>query len=245
MDLLVLSTFLIAFLSSILSGMAGVGGGFIMAPFWLIIGLTPAQAAANGSFMALGMGLSSLAAFRNTGHLTKNKKLLITLIAMTIGAGVIGALILPHVGTASFKTVLGIITLLAIPLIFVKPRKITQSKRFKLAGVILFGILILLGSVIFSSVFSILIAIVLMNLFGQSVLQSTVLRRLISTVQVAVLFLLLGLSGNFVWIYAIAGLLGGIIGVYIGTKIAIKRGERFAKYALAVGAVISALALLI
>ncbi|MGK2896565.1 MAG: sulfite exporter TauE/SafE family protein [Candidatus Saccharimonadales bacterium] len=245
MDFLILFTFAVAFISSILSGMAGVGGGFIMAPFWLLIGLTPAQAAANGSFMALGMGLSSLAAFKNSGHLTKDKKLLVALVSITIAAGAIGAYVLPYVETEGFKTVLGILTFAAIPLVFVKPKKLAQSKRYKVIGILLFSVLILCGSVIFSSVFSILIAIVLMNLFGQSVLQSTVLRRLISTIQVAVLFLMLGLSGNFVWMYAIAGLLGGVLGVYIGTKIAIKRGERFAKYALAVGATISAIALLI
>lgn len=43
MELLFIATFLVAFISSILSGLAGGGGGFMMAPYWLIAGMTPAQ----------------------------------------------------------------------------------------------------------------------------------------------------------------------------------------------------------
>ena len=54
------------------------------------------------------------------------------------------------------------------------------------------------GSIIFSSAFSILIAIVLSTLFSLTVLQSTALRRLLGILQVMVLFSILALSGNFV-----------------------------------------------
>lgn len=40
-------------------------------------------------------------------------------------------------------------------------------------------------------------------------------------------------------------LLGGTLGSYIGTKFAIKKGEKFAKYALAIGALIGAITLLV
>ena len=35
MDIIYLATFLVAFISSILSGVAGGGGGFVMSPYWL------------------------------------------------------------------------------------------------------------------------------------------------------------------------------------------------------------------
>ena len=64
MELTYIVTSLVAFTSSILSGIAGGGGGFIVAPYWLLIGMTPVQGATTGAFMAIGMGTSSLAAFR-------------------------------------------------------------------------------------------------------------------------------------------------------------------------------------
>ena len=68
-------TFGVTFLTSILSGMAGGGGSFIMTPYWLIIGLTPAQGATTGAFTALGLGGGSLAAFRGSEHTPKNKRM--------------------------------------------------------------------------------------------------------------------------------------------------------------------------
>ena len=63
MDIIYIATFFVAFISSILSGIAGGGGGFVMAPYWLISGMAPAQGATTGAFMATGMSISSVAAF--------------------------------------------------------------------------------------------------------------------------------------------------------------------------------------
>ncbi|HEX8389925.1 MAG TPA: sulfite exporter TauE/SafE family protein [Candidatus Saccharimonadales bacterium] len=244
MDVTPLLTLLIAFISSILSGMAGVGGGFIMAPYWLLIGLTPAQAATTGSFMALGMGLSSLAAFKNTGHFPKNKNLIVVLLTVTIIASVIGATILPNVNPESFKSILAIITIISLPLLFVKKSGKKLNKKHQFVGLVLFSLFVLAGSIVFSSAFSILMAIVLTSFFSLTILQSTALRRLISTVQVLVLFSLLAYSGNFVAPHAFMGITGGILGSYLGTKYALRKGETFAKIALVIGALISSMALL-
>jgi uncharacterized membrane protein YfcA len=63
-------------------------------------------------------------------------------------------------------------------------------------------------------------------------------------IQSAAIFIVLVFLGNFVWQHAVVGVLGGMIGSYFGTKLAIKRGETFAKYALAAGALVSSLFLL-
>ncbi len=66
MDLAYIITFFVTFAACILSGIAGGGGSFITAPYWLISGMTPAQGAITGGFMAIGMGASSLFAFGKT-----------------------------------------------------------------------------------------------------------------------------------------------------------------------------------
>ena len=245
MDYIYLATFLVAFTSSILSGMAGGGGGYLMTPYWLISGMTPAQGATTGGFMAIGMGASSLAAFRKTDHFPRNKKLSLALTIITIIASIIGALTLTHIQTSSFKTILAVITILSIPMLFIDRRKIKLNKRYRNIGVAVLILLLLVSSIITSSAFSILIAVGLSQLFNLSILQSTALRRLIGLVQSGVIFAILALQGNFLVFHAVSAIIGGSLGSYIGTRFAIKKGENFAKYALALGALVGAVALLV
>jgi uncharacterized membrane protein YfcA len=225
--------------------MAGVGGGLIMQPYWLLIGLSPAQAAANASFLSLGIGVGSLTAFQKTKYLPGHKKLIIVLASITVVASVIGALLLPHFEANSFKPALAIMTIAALPLLFINKKKLSTFKHSKRIGIILFSIFVVAGSITLSSTFWILIAILLPTLFNLTILQSTVIRRLMGVIQAVILFFLLTISGNFVWVYAVAGVIGAFIGSYIGTRVAISKGDQFARYALASMALVSALALLV
>ena len=245
MELIYLATFLVAFISSILSGMAGGGGGFIMAPYWLIAGLTPTQGATTGAFMALGMGGGSMAAFRGTSHMPKSKKLVTGLVVLTLLTSAIGPFFLPHISIDVFKPILAILTVGSLPFLFINRKDIEISSRNKRLGYVLLAILLILSSFITSSAFSILMAIVLNKVLNMSILQTTVIRRIIGFAQSAVIFVILVVLGGFFWQHAVAGILGGTIGTYIGTKFAINRGEKFAKYALATGAVISSIAILL
>jgi uncharacterized membrane protein YfcA len=244
MDLMYLATFFVALTSSILSGIAGGGGGYIMAPYWLVSGMTPAQGATTGGFMAIGMGASSLAAFRQTDHFPRNKRQTFALSAVTVIASVIGALTLSHIEVDSFKTILAALTLLSIPLLFIDRRRIQLTIQHKKIGIILLVIILFASSIIASSAFSILVAIGLTQLFNLTLLQSTALRRLIGLVQSAVVFSVLAWQGNFLVIHALVAIVGGSVGSYVGTKFAITKGEGFAKYTLALGALIGATALL-
>lgn len=136
-------------------------------------------------------------------------------------------------------------TLASLPILFYNRKTKVFSKHSQTVGVILLALLLLASSFITNSLFSILIAIVLSQLFDMSIMQGTVVRRMIGIVQSAVIFAVLFWLGNFIWQHALAGILGGIIGSYFGTRFAIKRGENFAKYTLAGGAALSAILLLI
>lgn len=245
MDILYLATFLVALISSILSGIAGGGGGFVMSPYWLISGMTPAQGAATGAFMATGMSVSSVAAFRKTDHFPKNKKLLYILSATTLIGSILGAIIVPKIDIQAFKYMLAIITIAALPLLFIKPNIKHRLSKHGNIGLLFAIALLIIGSIITSSAFSILFALTLVAFFNMSVLQMTALRRLVGVVQSVVLFVAFTVQGFLIWQHALAGFIGGSIGSYIGTKYAIKKGETFAKYALAIMSLIGAVALLV
>lgn len=216
-----------------------------MAPYWLISGMTPAQGATTGAFMATGMSISSVAAFRNTNHLPKNKRLFLILSAVTLIASIIGAILVPKIDIQAFKYALAIITLSALPLLFIKLNEQHRFNKYGRLGLALAILLLVIGSIITSSAFSILFALTLMAFFNMSVLQMTALRRSVGAVQSIVLFVAFAVQGFFIWQHAIAGFIGGSIGSYIGTKYAIKKGETFAKYALAIMSALGAIALLI
>lgn len=245
MDILYLATFLVALISSILSGIAGGGGGFVMSPYWLISGMTPAQGAATGAFMATGMSISSVAAFRKSDHFPKNRKLLYILSVTTLIGSILGAIIVPKIDIQAFKYMLAIITIAALPLLFIKPNIKHRLSKHGNIGLLLAITLLIIGSIITSSAFSILFALTLIAFFNMSVLQMTALRRLVGVVQSVVLFVAFAVQGYLVWQHALAGFIGGSIGIYIGTKYAIKKGETFAKYALAIMSLIGAVALLV
>lgn len=95
MDYTAVLIFLVAFVASVLSGIAGGGMGFVTTPFWLVLGMSPAQGGATGAFMATGMSISSVMAFRTSEHFPKDKKLLGVLLVVTVGASVLGALVVP------------------------------------------------------------------------------------------------------------------------------------------------------
>ncbi len=245
MDILYLATFLVTLIASLLSGMAGGGGGFVLSPYWLIAGMTPAQGAATGAFMATGMSISSVAAFRKTDHFPKNRKLLYILSATTLVGSILGAIIVPKIDIQAFKYMLAIITIAALPLLFVKPNLKHRLSKHGNIGLLLAIFLLIVGSIITSSAFSILFALTLMAFFNMSVLQMTALRRLVGAVQSVVLFVAFTVQGFLIWQHALAGFIGGSIGSYIGTKYAIKKGETFAKYALAIMSLVGAVALLV
>ena len=216
-----------------------------MAPYWLISGMTPAQGATTGAFMATGMSISSATAFRNTDHFPKDKTLLYTLAFVAFIASILGAIILPKMDIQTFKYLLAITTLAALPLLYVKPStkhllSVNRRSGFGLA----IGSLIV-GSIITSSAFSLLFTLTLMAFFNMSVLQMTALRRLVGIVQSIVLFTALALQGYFIWQHAIAGFIGGSIGSYIGTKYAVIKGESFAKNSLMIISLAATIALLI
>ncbi len=244
MELIHLATFLVALLSCFLSGLAGGGGSYITSPYWLLIGMSPAESGTTGNFMGIGLGASSLIALRKADHYPQNNRLTIVLTIVTVIASIIGALVLSHIDIKSFKSTLAIITILSIPLLFIDRRKITLSKRHRMIGIIALVILLIASSIIASSAFSVLIAVGLSQLFDQTILESTALRRLISLIQSVLIFVILATQGNLLLFHAVLAFLGGSIGSYLGTRFAIKRGEGFAKYALAVGAFVGAIALL-
>lgn len=245
MDILLLLTFFVTLFSSVLSGIAGGGGAFVTAPYWLMIGMTPAQGANIGALVGVGLNTTSVAAFRNTEHFVTNKRLVGILLAITFGATIIGSFVLPSIDRDSFKIFVAIVTFAALPLLFIDRKWLRLHRHKEHHGIAIVAVPLIATCVVPNSAFFLLVSIALSTVFAMTIMQASVVKRCIGIVHSVVMFVLLTLQGHLLLLHGIAALAGSIIGSYIGTKFAIKKGEKFAKWALAITAALSAIALLL
>jgi uncharacterized membrane protein YfcA len=244
MNILVFVTFCVAFLSSVVSGMSGGGGGFIMTPYYLLIGLTPQQIVGGASIASLGLGGSSLIAMR--GKQLVDKRFIWPLVALTIASTLLAMQILPTIKSGSFEMATGILLILLAPTLFIKKQQLQpgmRSKRSVRIGYTVYAIILLASSL--GSGLATLLFLPLMFLMGLTALQANALRRVLMLIQAVLIFCLVMPKNYIVWSYALASLVGCYLGGYVGTKLALKKGDQFIKYGLAVVMVVSGLALLI
>lgn len=244
MDILIPVTFIVAFLSSIVSGMSGGGGGFIMTPYYLLIGLSPQQIVAGASVASLGLGSSSLIAMR--GKELIKKDFLAPLVGLTIIFTLLAMLILPKIQTGSFETIIGILLVLLTPTLFIKKASLQPGQRSRksiLLGYMSYAMILFVSSL--GGGLATLLFLPLMFLMGLGALQANALRRVLMLIQACIAFLVTLPQGYIVWSYALAALVGCYLGGHIGTKVALKKGESFVRYSLAAVMVISGITLLI
>lgn len=233
MELIAL-TFVVSFVTSILSGFAGGGGGFLLTPYYIFIGLTPQQAIATGKFGGVGVALGALSAFRGR-HLV-DKRYVWPLMIITILCALLAAWLLPNLDGELLQQVIGIMLLVLIPTLFINKAALAPGDRSKTA--IAFGYFlatfIILAQTMAGSGVGTLLVIVLMLFFGLDALQASATKRSAQLAQAALLSVLLFLQGLVIIGHAIAGLIGSFIGCHIGSKVAIKKGESFVKLFLAI-----------
>lgn len=241
---MVLITFVLGLASSVLSGMSGGGGGFIMTPYLIFIGLSPAQALATVKLASGGTTIGSLTAFKGTGLVRRN--LVVPFMIITLICALISAWLIPQIDPGVFQKVIGAALILLVPTLFIKKKSFEPGERSRgyiIVGYIAYVIFAFLQSLIGTGIGTILV-LILMFLFGLNALEAQATKRISQPIQAAVLFVFLAIQGLVVWAHGIAGLLGAVIGSHIGTKFAIKRGAGFVKIMLAVVMAISGVALL-
>lgn len=246
MEWLVVVTFFVGLASSLLSGMSGGGGGFITIPYFLlVVGLPPANALATAKMGGIGTSFGAMTAFRGKGLV--HKGLVFKLMAITFVCSLISAWLIPRLDPLLFQRVIGVFLLLLIPTLFINKAAFQPGARAKHwvgLGFVLYTVFSFLQTLIGTGMGSILV-LILMFIFGLSALESNATKRVAQSIQSAILFVLLAIQGLVYWWHGVAGLLGSTIGSHIGTHIAIKKGDRFVKFMLAVVMLTSGIALLV
>lgn len=231
-ELLPYVVFVVTFVSSILSGMTGGGGGYVITPFLIAIGLTPQQSVATIKIWALGMDSGSITAYRSKK--TKNKGLGLALIAISIPVALATVLILRRLPNENLQLAMGALNLLMIPILFIKHHEVKSRRRHQLLQGAGFGLIICLMLLqgIFASGVGSLINVVLIAVFGVSVLETNLIKRKASLVTDVIVIAGLAGSGLINFKYGLIGAAAGLMGGFIGSRFALHEGEKFARYAL-------------
>lgn len=230
---LVLLTFAICVSSSILSGMSGGGAGFIIVPYYIFIGLTPQQAIATSKMGAIGTTVGALTAFKGKGLV--NKKLIWPFVAITTIAALFAAWVIPQIDETLFQKVIGVFLLLLVPTLFINRAAFQPGERssgWVIAGFVAYTVFSFLQTIIGTGMGTILV-LILMFLFGLTALEANATKRVAQSVQAVILFVLLFLQGLVVLAHGAAAILGGLIGAHIGSRVALKKGNKLVKIALA------------
>jgi uncharacterized membrane protein YfcA len=238
-DLLPLAVFLVTLHASFLSGIAGGGGGFIVTPFFILIGLTPQETVATMKFGSFGLTSGAFAAFRKKA--LEHKNLSIFIVALAAIIGLVSSFFLQKVDNKSLQLLMGIFMLLMVPITLIKTRKSQQSRATKLSIVIgsLFLAVALLLQGILSGGIGSLVGAIFMTFFGVSAIEANALKRKASLILNLVIVATLLRSGLINYVYGLSGMAGGLVGGYLGTHYAIKKGDELAKYALLVFMIVS------
>jgi uncharacterized membrane protein YfcA len=235
----------VGFTMSILSGVSGGGGGFIMTPLMIFLGLTPAQAVANGKFGGIFVTLGSLVGLKS--HKVKNRKLTILLIGLALIAGIIAPKIITSINPEAYETLLGIFLIVLSPLIIFKRlghSSKTMTKHKQTLGLVSVGASMLLVGV-FSSGLGIFINISMMSFLGMSALDASVIKRYSQLFLNVTIVVGLITSGLFLLNVILVSLLSATLGGYVGGNIAIKKGSSFVSKLIAVAAFVSGVYLIL
>ena len=237
-------TFIIVLLSSGLSGMSGGGGGFIMTPYFLLMGLSPQQNIAVGSVIGLGLSGGSLFAARRKELVRRS--VIVPLLGLAAVSTVIAMIVLPNIHADVSRVLIGWFVLLMIPTLFIKKKGFAPGDRSKKAlvlGYLLYALLWLANGV-FSAGFAALLFIPMLFCMGLTAVEANIAKRYGALAQAIILFVILAPQGLILWDLALVSLAGAWIGGHFGTHIAIRNGERFARIALATVMAISSVLLL-
>ncbi|HYH75672.1 MAG TPA: sulfite exporter TauE/SafE family protein [Candidatus Saccharimonadales bacterium] len=238
-------TFVVSLLASTLSGMSGGGGGFVIIPYFLFLGLPPANALATAKLGGIGTTFGALTAFHGKGLV--HKRLVVPFMAITFVCALISAWLIPRLDPTLFTKIIGVVLIVLTPTLFIKKAAFMPGSRTKpwiITGFVLYTVFSFLQTLVGTGMGSILV-LILMFVFGLSALESSATKRVAQSVQAVVLFVLLAIQGLVLWWHGVAGLLGSIVGSHIGSHIALKKGDKFVKFMLAAVMVTSGIALLL
>lgn len=219
---------LAGFVMAVLSGIAGAGGGFVMTPLAILLGLTPAQAVSTGKFSGLSVTIGSLAGLSKARERVTWRRI-IPVMVLALAVGLLVPFAIKALDNDVYKNVLGVILLLMIPVVIIRKTGLKASRPSglqKIGGGLLLTVALVLQGV-FSGGLGTLVNLVLMGMMGMTAIEANITKRwsqviLNITIIIGVLF-----SGLIIWSVVPVAVASTFTGSYIGGHMAVRKGDAF------------------
>lgn len=231
--------------ASIMSSIAGAGGGFIVTPLMIFLGLSPGQAIATGKIMGFTLALTNVSILRK--HKLHSWDKVLPVVGIAIVVGLVAPLFIVRIDGDVYQKFIGILILGMIPVIHFK--KIGHSSFTPSTRRRYFGYGAVAGSMslqaLFGSGLGTLVNLSLLAFSGLDALEASVTRRISQLVLNGALILGLVGSGFIVWKVAMVGIIANTIGGTIGAHMAVKKGNEFIMNILKVAMLASGVSMLI
>lgn len=223
------------------------GGSFLTIPMLIFTGLPAAVANGTNRVALTFANIIAVYNFKKKGFFDWKLGLVLGIPA-ALGS-VAGAFISINLPDELYNTILAVVILLVLIVIIIDPKKyikknlLDASMKNRITGSIIFFLIGVYGGVIQAGV-GFLIITSLVFITGYSLVKINSLKVLIALTYMVVSLMVFIFSGNINWIYALVLSLGNGTGAFLGTRFAVKHGDKWIKVILFIAAVIMALKLL-
>jgi hypothetical protein len=238
---------IIQFITAVLSGASGGGGGLIIAPFMVLLGLSPASAIATAKFGGFGLAIGTSSRFYGE-KITAKRTIIIFSILGGIGA-IAGSLLLVGLSNQQelLQRAMGLVILfVGIPLLYARNLGLeskVRSKSIKLIGLILLTISVMFQAALGSGV-GVVQMTIFMWFFGMTALVASATRRAMQLTVASISLIVFIAAGLVDYRFGLVSFGMALIGGYIGANIAIKKGNKFVVNILSVTSAILAVYLI-
>ena|SRR3989338_6644446 len=223
-------TFFVGIIAGIMSGIVGAGAGLLTAPFFIFIGLPPQVAVATTKFGAVGLDLGALVRLRRSKEIVWQH--VAPLLIISVVAAFAGSKLLLEIDEHLIERLVGFIILAHIPLILLKKDAGVEQKNVsrarKIVGFVLYFIILSLQAA-FGAGLGTLLLFVMIFCFGFTFIESNATKRIPGFVTASIALLIYMFNNVVHYTFGIAMLLGMTFGGYLGTHLAIKKGNVWVK----------------
>ncbi|MEE9323558.1 MAG: sulfite exporter TauE/SafE family protein [Candidatus Aenigmarchaeota archaeon] len=240
--LLAILNFFLAFYSVIVGG-----GGLIMVPLLIALGVPAPNAVAATRFYNIGVGGTSLFEFNRGGKV--NWRIGLPLASVAVIASLLGAYMVLSINEVILKTMIAVLIMIVLAVMILNKKigvesRLQTTSMKKSLGCVLTFFIIIVGTMVGGGG-GIMLSYVLIFLFGQTFLQSMGTRKIVTVTGIIFSAAFFVISGVIIYEIAVPLLITGALGGWAGAKYAMKKGDKWAGAFFIVIAFILALNMLV
>ncbi len=237
--------FLVAIFAGFVDSIAG-GGGLIVLPAMLIMGIPPLEALGTNKLQAQFGSASATIAYARRGHVDLKKQFPMALMAFL--GGIVGAIIAAFVPPDILRMIMPFL-LIAIAIYFAFKPNLSDLDSHRRITPILFGLTIVPLVGFYDGIFGpgagSFYMLAFVGLAGFGMLKATAHTKLLNFGSNFGSFLVFTVSGAIMWKLGLIMGLGQFLGAQIGSRLAMKNGAKIIRPLLVISCIAMATKLLI